>query len=90
MEYSLDPYDGLSLLRGIIGACEIHLVAGAKRIVTTQMGVEDYYPQPGHEGLMDSKWKEWIAKVEKAGVWPGLCGIGRYVVSCSSSLPYRA
>lgn len=79
MDYGLDSYDGTSLLRGIVACAEIHLVAGAKRIVTTQTGVEPYEPEKNHQGLSDPKWKEWIARVEKTGVWPGLCGIGRCV-----------
>lgn len=76
MDYSIDPYDARSLLRGIIASCEIHLIAGATRITTPQIAVEDYYPAPGHKFMSDPKWLEWIAKVEKAGVRPGLCGIG--------------
>ncbi|ORY89290.1 long chain fatty alcohol oxidase [Leucosporidium creatinivorum] len=76
MDYSLDPYDGASLLRGIIASSELHLVSGANRISTTQIGVEDYIPAPGHKSLSDPRWKEWVAKVEKAGVWSGKCNIG--------------
>lgn len=68
MEYSLDPYDGLSILEGILAAAEVHLAAGATRIVTAQAGVEDYYPAEGHAYLADPKWLEWVAKVRKAGV----------------------
>ncbi|GAA5959307.1 hypothetical protein JCM21900_003924 [Sporobolomyces salmonicolor] len=76
MEYTLDPYDGISLTRGTVAGAEIHLVAGANRIVTTQVDVDDYIPAPGHKYLADPAWKEWVSKVEKAGMSPGRCGIG--------------
>lgn len=77
MDYALDPYDSASLVRGVIASSELHLVSGANRISTTQVGVEDYIPAPDHKSLSDPKWKEWVAKVEKAGVWPGKCNVGR-------------
>lgn len=76
MDYTIDPYDGLSLTRGTIAAAEIHLVNGARRITTTQVDVPDYCPQPGHTFLADPAWKEWVAKVEKAGTRPNRCAIG--------------
>lgn len=76
MDYSLNPYDGQSLLRGIVAAAEIHLISGANRITSPQIAVEDYYPAPGHKFMSDPKWLEWIAKVEATGVKPGLCGVG--------------
>lgn len=41
LEYTLDPYDAKSLVRGAIASAEIHLVNGAKRIHTNQTDVED-------------------------------------------------
>ncbi|BGP32264.1 hypothetical protein JCM10296v2_004045 [Rhodotorula toruloides] len=76
MDYTVNSYDGNSLVRGTIAAAEIHLVNGAKRISTAQVDVEDYVPAPGHQYLADPKWKEWVAKIEKAGVYPGRCAIG--------------
>ncbi|KAM0791311.1 hypothetical protein ACM66B_005783 [Microbotryomycetes sp. NB124-2] len=76
VDYTLDTYDGQSLLRGIVAGAEMHLVAGAKRISSPQYPVEDYYPEPGHKFLADPKWKEWIAKVEKAGVYAGYTNVG--------------
>ncbi|BGP24828.1 hypothetical protein JCM10295v2_003748 [Rhodotorula toruloides] len=76
MDYTVNSYDGNSLVRGTIAAAEIHLVNGAKRITTAQVDVEDYIPAPGHQYLADPKWKEWVAKIEKAGVYPGRCAIG--------------
>ncbi|BGP48449.1 hypothetical protein JCM10450v2_004325 [Rhodotorula kratochvilovae] len=76
MEYFLDPYDGLSLVRGTIAAAEIHLVNGARRITTTQVDVPDYLPAAGHKYLADPAWKAWVAKVEKAGMRPSRCAIG--------------
>ncbi|SCZ88008.1 BZ3500_MvSof-1268-A1-R1_Chr2-1g04130 [Microbotryum saponariae] len=75
-DYVLDAYDAQGLLRGIVAMAEMHLVAGANRILTTQSLVEDYIPAPGHKGLSDPAWKAWIAKVQKAGVKPTLCGVG--------------
>lgn len=77
MEYTLDKYDAVSLLRGVLASCEIHLVAGANRISTTQVDVEDYIPEPGHRFMSDPKWKVWTAKVEQAGVVSSRCNIGR-------------
>lgn len=77
MEYTVDAYDSISLIRGLVASCEIHLVAGANRISTTQVGVEDYIPAPGHKFMSDPKWLEWITKVEKTGVHPTKCNIGR-------------
>ncbi|GAA5941213.1 hypothetical protein JCM3775_006650 [Rhodotorula graminis] len=76
MDYTIDPYDGNSLTRGTIAAAEIHLVNGARRITTTQVDVPDYLPTPGHTYLSDTAWKEWVAKVEKAGTRPNRCAIG--------------
>ncbi|GAA5895388.1 hypothetical protein JCM8208_005995 [Rhodotorula glutinis] len=76
MDYTIDPYDGNSLTRGAIAAAEIHLVNGARRITTTQVDVPDYLPAAGHTYLSDPAWKEWVAKVEKAGTRPNRCAIG--------------
>ncbi|GAA6001425.1 hypothetical protein JCM10207_006660 [Rhodosporidiobolus poonsookiae] len=76
VNYTISPFDAASLTRGTVALAEIHLVSGAKRIVTTQVDVEDYVPQPGHEYLNDPRWKEWVAKVERAGTQPGKCAIG--------------
>ncbi|GAA5893640.1 uncharacterized protein JCM6883_003589 [Sporobolomyces salmoneus] len=76
MEYTIDTYDANSLTLGTVASAEIHLIAGARRIATTQVDTEDYIPQPGHKYLADPAWKEWIAKVEKAGTYPGRCAIG--------------
>ncbi|GAA6059993.1 hypothetical protein JCM10212_001151 [Sporobolomyces blumeae] len=76
MDYTISTYDANSLTLGTIACAEIQLVAGARRIVTTQVDVEDYIPAPGHQYLADPAWKAWIAKVEKAGIYPGRCGIG--------------
>lgn len=76
MEYTIDSYDANSLALGVVASAEIHLIAGARRIATTQVDVADYVPQPGHKYLADPAWKEWIQKVEKAGIYPGRCAIG--------------
>lgn len=76
MDYTIDPYDGQSLTRGTVAAAEIHLINGARRITTTQVDVPDYLPAPGHTYLSDPAWKEWVAKVEKAGTRPNRCAIG--------------
>lgn len=76
VEYDVSAYDALSILAGVIKGCEIFLIAGANRIVTTQTLVEDYIPAPGHAGLADPAWLAWIAKVEKAGVAPSWAGHG--------------
>lgn len=76
MEYTIDSYDANSLTLGTVASAEIHLIAGAARIATTQVDVEDYLPQPGHKYLADPAWKEWVAKIEKAGTYPGRCAIG--------------
>ncbi|GAA5874602.1 hypothetical protein JCM16303_002918 [Sporobolomyces ruberrimus] len=76
MEYTIDTYDANSLTLGTVASAEIHLIAGARRIATTQVDVEDYIPQAGHQYLADPAWKEWVAKVEKAGTYPGRCAIG--------------
>jgi len=76
MEYTIDSYDANSLTLGTVASAEIHLIAGAARIATTQVDVEDYLPAPGHKYLADPAWKEWVAKVEKAGTHPGRCAIG--------------
>ena len=60
----------------MIAGCEIHLAAGAKRITTAQVGVEDYVPEVGHKYLADPKWIQWIATIEKAGIHPTWGGIG--------------
>ncbi|KAM0750383.1 long chain fatty alcohol oxidase [Meredithblackwellia eburnea MCA 4105] len=77
LEYSLDPYDGISMLKGVIAGCEIHFAAGAKRISTSQATVEDYFvPEDGSGYLNDPKWKEWIAEVERVGIHPSWGGMG--------------
>lgn len=76
LEYTLDPYDAKSLVRGAIASAEIHLVNGAKRIHTNQTDVEDYIPAPGHKYLDDPRWKAWVASVEKAGMHPTRCALG--------------
>jgi choline dehydrogenase-like flavoprotein len=76
MDYTVNSYDANSLVRGTIAAAEIHLVNGAKRITTAIVDVDDYIPAPGHQYLADPKWKEWVAKIEKAGVYPSRCAIG--------------
>jgi len=76
MEYTIDTYDANSLTLGTVASAEIHLIAGAKRISTTQVDVEDYIARPGHQYLADPAWKDWIARVEKAGTYPGRCSIG--------------
>lgn len=76
MEYTIDTYDANSLTLGSVASAEIHLIAGARRISTTQVDVEDYVPAPRHKYLADPAWKEWIAKVERAGTYPGRCAIG--------------
>ncbi|GAA5925837.1 uncharacterized protein JCM15063_005137 [Sporobolomyces koalae] len=76
MEYTVDSYDAHSLTLGTIASAEIHLIAGATRISTSQVDVGAYCPKPGHKYLADPEWKEWIAKVEKAGIRPGRCAIG--------------
>lgn len=89
MDYALDPYDGLSLLAGIIAGAEVHLTAGANRIVTAQSGVPDYYPAEGHRFLADPKWQEWIALVKKAGVFSSFTSMGsaHQMGSCVFVLP---
>ncbi|GAA5935270.1 hypothetical protein JCM10213_003990 [Rhodosporidiobolus nylandii] len=74
-EYSLSSYDSQSLTRGAIACAEIHLISGARRICTTQVDVEDYVPQDGHAYLADERWKEWVRKVEKAGIQQGRCAL---------------
>ncbi|GJN90713.1 hypothetical protein Rhopal_003727-T1 [Rhodotorula paludigena] len=76
LDYTPNAYDCVSLVRGTIASAEIHLVNGAKRISTTQVDVEDYYPAPGHKYLSDPAWQEWLAKVERAGIRPSRCAIG--------------
>lgn len=76
IEYALAPYDGLSLLAGIIAGASIHLAAGANRIVTSQVGVPDYCPKEGHKGLVDEEWLKWIALVERVGVSPSKIALG--------------
>ncbi|KAI5480800.1 long chain fatty alcohol oxidase [Pseudohyphozyma bogoriensis] len=76
VDYVLDPFDGLSMLGGVIAGAEVHLVAGARRISTAQAGVEDYIPEEGHQFLNDPKWEKWIAKVRQVGIHPTKAGIG--------------
>lgn len=52
------------------------LATNATQIVTTQIGVPDYYPAEGHAGLNDPKWLEWIDVVKKAGVHPSWTAMG--------------
>lgn len=68
INYALDPYDGESILEAVISACEIHLMAGASCISTTQLAVEDYHPVEGHQFLVDPLWLEWIGRVREAGI----------------------
>lgn len=76
IDYSLSPYDGISLLSGILAGASIHLAAGAKRIVTSQVGVPDYCPKEGHKGLVDEEWLKWVDLVERVGVWPSKIALG--------------
>ncbi|GAA5984170.1 hypothetical protein JCM10908_006079 [Rhodotorula pacifica] len=76
LDYTLDPYDAKSLVRGAIASAEIHLVNGAKRIHTNQTDVEDYIPTANHKYLDDPRWKAWVASVEKAGMIPTRCALG--------------
>lgn len=80
MHYTLSPYDAVSITRGTIAAAEIHLAAGAERIVTTQVDVDDFLvPKGDFAFLTDERWKSWIKKVEVAGTKPGRCALGRCV-----------
>lgn len=76
VNYKISDYDADSMLNGIIAGCEIHLAAGAKRIVTSQANVRPYIIEPGHKGLVDPKWKEWIHHVKDTGVHPSWTTMG--------------
>jgi long-chain-alcohol oxidase len=86
MHYTLSSYDATSLTRGTIAAAEIHLAAGAERIVTTQVDVEDFIVPKGEAPFLtnDERWKTWIKKVEAAGTKSGRCALGRYVLPSPS------
>ncbi|WRT66875.1 uncharacterized protein IL334_003838 [Kwoniella shivajii] len=71
IRYDISPYDGLSCLGGVLAAVELLLAAGAKKISTTQAGVPSYIVEEGHKGLVDPKWRSWIAQIQAAGVKSG-------------------
>jgi long-chain-alcohol oxidase len=71
VNYDVSPYDAASTLKAVKAGAETMLAAGARRINTTQAGVPAYVVEPGHKGLVDPKWLEWIGKVELAGTKPG-------------------
>lgn len=71
INYDVSAYDAASALRAVKAGAETMLAAGARRITTTQAGVPSYIAEVGHQGLVDPKWLEWIAKVEAAGTKPG-------------------
>jgi long-chain-alcohol oxidase len=78
MNYILSAHDAVSITRGTIAAAEIHLAAGAERIVTTQVDVEDFVvPKENFAYLTDERWKSWVKKVEQAGTKMGRCSLGR-------------
>jgi long-chain-alcohol oxidase len=71
IKYDISAYDAESALKAIVAGAEVLLASGAKRVSTTQAGVPSYEPLPGHMGLVDPKWIEWVEKVKKAGARPG-------------------
>jgi len=71
VNYDVSVYDAASALRAVKAGAETMLAAGARRITTTQAGVPSYLAEPGHKGLVDPRWLEWISRVEMAGTKPG-------------------
>jgi hypothetical protein len=71
VQYDVSAYDAASVLRCVIAGAETMLAAGARRVSTTQAGVPSYEAAPGHQGLVDPRWIEWVKTVQAAGVQPG-------------------
>ncbi|WWD20494.1 hypothetical protein CI109_104970 [Kwoniella shandongensis] len=76
VKYDISAYDGDSSARAVVAAAEILLSTGAKRISTSQVGVPSYIAEPGHKGLIDPKFKAWVAQVQAASIRPGWAGVG--------------
>ncbi len=71
VHYDISPFDAESCLRGVMGACEVMLAAGARRISTAQAGVPAFEVPEDISGVIDPRFQAWLRKVEEAGVRPG-------------------
>lgn len=77
VDYVLSPYDGASVLAGVVAGCKIMRAAGAKRIGTIQAGVPVWEVKQGaSEDENIASFEAWVKQVEKAGIAPNWSGIG--------------
>ncbi|RIA99780.1 hypothetical protein C1645_718038 [Glomus cerebriforme] len=83
IKYTLSKRDGFNLLQGVILALKILVAAGAKRVSTGQVGIEDFIIK--EVGNVEEKsFLEYLKKVEKIGLPEnGVCiGTAHQMSSC--------
>ncbi|BFZ56105.1 hypothetical protein PYCC9005_003147 [Savitreella phatthalungensis] len=86
INYPLSRFDAESITLGVIGLCDVSLMAGADEIITCQNTVPAFRPDKSSKlGTEDPKYKAWIELVRKAGIRNGEAALGsaHQMASCS-------
>lgn len=76
VDYVLDPFDGDSLVEGMVMASRILVGAGAVEIATAQRTVESFRVNSQDEEGANEKFEDWLNKVRKAGMKSGWGSLG--------------